>query len=531
MKTLLSSRQSSSCAAGSSPSRQRQRGAVSLVELMIVLIMTALLSVYANNSARIEADDAVASSTAAYLVTASAALQRYSVDNFSALLAGADVDGFTNPLEPTLAELKQNGRKERWPGGPLSTDGYMQANFSPLTPTRQSLRFVLQPDIANCPGLTCTIISMVCINGALKLRNKFRDDLASVTVTKINALNGLGGRSWVGYGDNSVHVYFSGRLPLQQPFNPVTEGVPPRSVDGVVCAQNVFDSAFYNQFVKMDETRAVTLNNDLSVNNGNLSMISGTDSAGNPCKRVAINPANGRIETYLSGCDQTKPAVSILQETVDGVNVGSIATKSVTSASEAASTWIRGDGTVWVFDQSGNYKAAIKSDGTMFMNNEFKLNTSCNPNQEQALAWTHSVTEDVWRLARCTNGKWRPDNGAVAGSNCPTATPGATAVDSTTSAGLICTNGIWIKTADRIGKYAIQKNVNAVNGDEVPKPACDSVSTPVAVIMPTGLPPQNEVFVYLKLIDQGTYWQVSMTDQTGTETDGTVKLQVSCLYQ
>ena len=480
--------------------RKAQRGAASLVELMIVLVLSGILSVYAVNAIQTEADEATAASTATYLVATTAAVQRYSLVNFTALQAATPVlTGFTNPNAPTMAELKNAG--------------YLGANVNTQTPTRQGVRFDLVKT-GTCPGNSCRITAMSCITDALKLRGKYRDDLATVAVSK---MNGQGGRSYIGDGN-----WLRGAGGFQMVSNPIKTGIPAKGVEGVVCGQNVFDSAVYDQFVKMNETREVTLNNNLYLN-------SGTDSAGNPCRRVAINPANGQIETYLSGCDQTKPAVSILQEKIDGVDVGSIATRSPTDANKT-STWIRGDGTFWIFDTSG-YKTAIKSDGTMFMNNEFKLNTTCNPNQEQALAWTHSAREDVWRLARCTNGKWRPDNGAVAGASCRASTPGATAVDSNTSAGLICTNGKWVKTTDRLGKYAIQKNVNAVNGNEVPKPVCDAVSTPVAVIMPTGLPPQNEVFVYLNLIDQGTYWLVSITDQTGAETDATVKLQLSCLYQ
>ena len=501
MKTPSLSRPGRCRAFGRSPGRHQQRGAVSLVELMIVLVVSAILSLYSTAALRAEADDAVATRTAAYLVSATAALQRYSLENYNALQTESGVTGFVTPSAPTMPELK--------------AAKYLPANFNATTPTRQAVRFDVVNSDSTCSGVNCLKTAMTCITDAFKLRGTFRDDLASVAVAKITALNGRGGRSNIGKGSQ---VFFSG-FPAQP--NLVKDGVSPQGIEGVVCAQLESNSPLDLRYVQMNETRPVTLNNDLNLN-------SGKDSAGNPCKRVAINPANGRIETYLSGCDQTKPAVSILQETVDGVNVGSIATKSVTPANQAASTWIRGDGTFWVFDQSGNYKAAIKSDGTMFMNNEFKLNTTCNPNQEQALAWTHSVTEDVWRLARCTNGKWRPDNGAVAGAACPT--PSATAVDSTTSAGLICTNGIWIKTADRIGKYAVISYVTAANGSQITKPTCDTASQARALSIPSGLTQEDTVYVYMWLDDYGSYWIANITDQNGNPNDSSVRLQVSCYY-
>ena len=493
MKTLLSSRQSSSCAAGSSPSRQRQRGAVSLVELMIVLIMTALLSVYANNSARIEADDAVASSTAAYLVSATAALQRYSLENYNALQTESGVTGFVTPSAPTMPELK--------------AAKYLPANFNATTPTRQAVRFDVVNSDSTCSGVNCLKTAMTCITDAFKLRGTFRDDLASVAVAKITALNGRGGRSNIGKGSQ---VFFSG-FPAQP--NLVKNGVSPQGIEGVVCAQLESNSPLDLRYVQMNETRPVTLNNDLNLN-------SGKDSAGNPCRRVAINPANGRIATYLDTCDQ-KYAVSIMQENFADGKAGVV----VTQGQSDTVSQIRGDGSFWV-TKGPEIKAGITPNSTLIP--DVTPYTACLPDQENH--WARGQSAGVYTLFRCTSGKWIPFNGVVADSACPTATPGVTAVDSTTSASLICTNGIWIKTADRIGKYAIQRNVNAVNGSEVAKPACDSVSTPVAVVMPTGLPPQEEVFVHLDLEDWDTFWKVNITDQNGYPANTTVKLQVSCLY-
>ena len=499
MKTPSLSRPGRCRAFGRSPGRHQQRGAVSLVELMIVLVVSAIISLYSTAALRAEADDAVATRTAAYLVSATAALQRYSLENYNALQTESGVTGFVTPSAPTMPELK--------------AAKYLPANFNATTPTRQAVRFDVVNSDSTCTGVNCLKTAMTCITDAFKLRGTFRDDLASVAVAKITALNGRGGRSNIGKGSQ---VFFSG-FPAQP--NLVKDGVSPQGIEGVVCAQLESNSPLDLRYVQMNETRPVTLNNDLNLN-------SGKDSAGNPCKRVAINPANGRIETYLSGCDQTKPAVSILQETVDGVNVGSIATKSVTPANQAASTWIRGDGTVWVFDQSGANKARITPSSTLIP--DVTPYTACLPEQENHWARGHSA--GVYTLFRCTSGKWIPFNGAVAGAACPSATPGATAVDSTTSASLICTNGIWIKTADRIGKYAVISYVTAANGSQITKPTCDTASQARALSIPSGLTQEDTVYVYMWLDDYGSYWIANITDQNGNPNDSSVRLQVSCYY-
>ena len=500
MKTPSLSRPGRCRAFGRSPGRHQQRGAVSLVELMIVLVVSAIISLYSTAALRAEADDAVATRTAAYLVATTAALQRYSLENYNALQTESGVTGFAIPSAPTMPELK--------------AAKYLPANFNATTPTRQAVRFDVVNSDSTCTGVNCLKTAMTCITDAFKLRGTFRDDLASVAVAKITALNGRGGRSNIGKGSQ---VFFSG-FPAQP--NLVKNGVSPQGIEGVVCAQLESNSPLDLRYVQMNETRPVTLNNDLNLN-------SGKDSAGNPCRRVAITTANGEINTFAPDCASSTVTIN------PGISSGSVFATNTISAKDTAGnqSMLYKDGSIYSFLKhsltSGINDQGILFGNTLIFNQLVTLGSGC-PNLNDSIAWTQSA--GVRALARCTSGKWIPFNGVVAGSACPTATPGATAVDSTTSAGLICTNGIWIKTADRIGKYAIQRNVNAVNGSEVAKPACDSVSTPVAVIMPTGLPPQNEVFVYLKLIDQGTYWQVSMTDQTGTETDGTVKLQVSCLY-
>ncbi|MCX8518341.1 MAG: prepilin-type N-terminal cleavage/methylation domain-containing protein [Rhodoferax sp.] len=484
-------------------SPSKQRGAVSLVELMIVLVISAILSLYSTTALRTEADDGVATRTAAYLVSATAALQRYSLENFNALQTGAGVNGFVAPSAPTMTELK--------------AAEYLPANFNATTPTGQTVRFDVVNSDSTCTGVNCLKTAMTCITDAFKLRGNFRDDLASVAVAKITALNGRGGRSNIGRGSQ---VLFSG-FPAQP--NLVKDGVSPQGIEGVVCAQLESNSPLDLRYVQMNETRPVTLNNELSVNNGNLSMISGTDSAGKPCKRVAINPGKGEISTYReTTCDNDleKYAVSIMQVDLPDGKAGGVVTKN---QSDTTVSQIRGDGIFWV-SKNNVSKAAITPDSTLIP--DATPYAACTHNDH----WARGQSAGVYTLFRCTSGKWIPFNGAVAGTACPSATPGATAVDSTTSVSLICTNGIWIKTADRIGKYAIQKNVDAVNGDLVNKPACDAVSTPVAVVMPTGLPPQEDVYVYLNLLDGDSYWEVSIKDQLGANSNTTVKLQLSCLY-
>ena len=487
MQTRFQTRRHRCCAAGRC--RSRQRGAVSLVELMIVMVVTAILSLYATNTLRVEADETTATRTAAYLVAATSALQHYSLNNFAAIQAGTPVPGFANPNSPTMAELKNATITG-------SAAGYLSANFSATTPTGQTVRFDVVNTNPGCTATNCPKTAMTCITDAFKLRGKAREDLATVTVTKISALNAIasGGRSWVGYGDGNATVRFTGFPSLP---NPVKNGIPLQFVDGVVCARLESNSPLDTRYVQMNETRAVTLNNDLYLNS--------TDSEGNPCRRVAINPANGKIETYLSGCDQ-KPAVSIEQATNGGLQVGQV----VAQGQGANSLWARGDGSMWVQNGTGNTAtkvAGFTPEGNVYINQFVTLDNACSP--EASLAWAKS--DDVWTFARCTNNVWRAVSGPIGATlGRPCATEGAQAQNST-STGLICTGGKWISLTGRIGQYAAIDKYKAVNGDSVYKPVCAS-GVPYATAIPSVIDQQSQQSNIIRLFNSGDRWLIQVVN-------------------
>jgi len=217
---------------------RRQRGAVSLVELMVVMIISALIAIYSLDNIAAEAEETVAAASAAYLNATTAALQRYSLINFVALQADPPVvNGFANPKSPTLAELK--------------AAGFASPNMSDFAPTQQAVRFDLIKS-GTCPGNSCRINAMACLTGPFTLRGKFREDLATTVMMK---MNGQGGRSQIGAG-----TVLRGPGAFIQTANPLGD------VEGVVCGQNVFDTAVYDQFVKMNDTRDPNLQGGLTVN-------------------------------------------------------------------------------------------------------------------------------------------------------------------------------------------------------------------------------------------------------------------------
>lgn len=200
-----------------------QRG-FALVELTIALLIAAVLGIYATARVVQTVDDATAQSTGVYVNSAGVWAERYVLQNYDALATGGPVPGVVNPLQPTFTELKALGR--------------LPSTFPQFSPSQQQLRF----DVARtaCPGAGCVITATACLTTPLLIRGLAREDLATVAVI---AMQGNGGRSQIGNGAVVRGAGFT--MPNPVPGNPV----------GIICGQTVVDSALYNQFVKVRDTR------------------------------------------------------------------------------------------------------------------------------------------------------------------------------------------------------------------------------------------------------------------------------------
>jgi prepilin-type N-terminal cleavage/methylation domain-containing protein len=364
----------------------RRRGALlgaqrgfSLVEFSVVLLLTALGAVFATKQIAERTDEASAAGVATYIKTVADAAQRHALINFYELSNGVPVPGSAIPLAPTVAELKTLGR--------------LPAAFPILAPGAQTIRV----DIAQtgCPGASCILTASACTSTAFTLRGRVREDLATTTVM---AMNGTGGRSMVGDGARVRGPSFS-----------MTN--PAGNVEGVVCGQSIVDTALFNRFVMIQDTRDPNLLGKLTAV-GDIGTNGGTTTS---CLRAAL---------LGTGSLQAKSINCVVRAEMD-------ATGSITSR-DALGTPRSG----LRFGATGVSEAYAES---VVINGSATLNTACST--ENALIRTS--TAGSVSLLMCQGGVWRTASGtqqAVSGAAC---TPeGARAVDST-GADMLCLGGTW----------------------------------------------------------------------------------------
>ncbi len=141
-----------------------------------------------------------------------------------------------NDIAPTIAELVTD---QKLPGGFPSGPGAM--------PTRQSLRIDVVK--TNCPGVGCTIVTNVCTTTGVTLgRPEIRYDLAQVMVDQ---QNGTGGQS-----------SYTAPAMIKGPSLNIAN--PNGAVAGTVCSSATLNTAMFQQFVRVRDTRNPDLRGDLS---------------------------------------------------------------------------------------------------------------------------------------------------------------------------------------------------------------------------------------------------------------------------
>lgn len=499
-----------------------QQGAVSILELILVLTISSFLAVYALNSTMQQAEDQLAASTSSYLVAATAGAQRYSLNNFAALQQAVPViPGFAAPLNPTMAELK--------------TAGIIANNFRDFTPSQQAIRFDFVKT-GTCPGLTCTITAMACLTTPFAVRGKAREDLATTVMV---GMNGQGGRSQTGAG---TVVRGSGAF--------IATANPLGNVEGIVCGQNVLDASIYDRFVRQNDTRDINLKGNLTVEQA-IGAGKGTDPAGVDCTLGAIL-SSGQILSRSASC------VRLAWMGQDGSGNGQI---GVADSAGRTRLLLGGDGSLTSSDAAGNPKAGLRTAGgvtTVYadaltnnagnasinsagtvtaqslvangitLNNTATLGSACVT--DGAAAWASSAGR--WTFARCSGGTWTSVGGAIGAVVGNACSPyGAKAVDAT-GAELMCTGSQWQLTTSRYGRYVLYSSYTATNGDTVDKPVCTAGATGSAAYLAIG----SDVTAKFQranhnLTDNGSYWTVNIVDESNIALVGATVVVLSyCIY-
>lgn len=214
-----------------------QRG-FALVELIIAVSVMALLGVYASALIARNSEENIAEGAGAYIAAVAGAAEVHALLNFLSYETPTPIPGVAVLNAPTVAELVALGRLN--PGFPSAPGS---------VPTRQSLAISVTP--TNCPGPNCTLTTLVCTTTPVTLGGPItRFDLAS---TMVSAQGGRGGQS---LQNNGGFI----RGPLINAPNPIA-GNP----EGIVCGSSIVDTALFNRFVRINDTRDPNLQGPLTV--------------------------------------------------------------------------------------------------------------------------------------------------------------------------------------------------------------------------------------------------------------------------
>lgn len=227
-----------------------------MIELTVALAVLTLLSAFAAKAFVQNFQEGLAQATANYLLTLKSGLDSCMLKEIGALTANEPVAGFSNPLVPTMAELK--------------SAGCLAASLPELTPLKQTLSFSIHRSAA-CPNAGCLISALVFTNSPVALPGADNAYLAMLARSQAQ-----------GYGMASSEFdadRLTGLLCEPQP-NPLG------SVPNVLGVCTVVNGGFYAQFVRRGDDRATQLNNSLTVL-GTLTAaslaVTAFASAGGPC--------------------------------------------------------------------------------------------------------------------------------------------------------------------------------------------------------------------------------------------------------
>lgn len=528
----------------------RGQAGFTFVELITVLAIGASLTAIVSASRTIsEAEEALAQNMGEYMMVVREAVVQYQQTNFLALSANTAVTGVANPLAPSLIELKAIGM------------------LNPAVPNTGPLGFV--PQIAltriTCPGVTCTIQGVVHTPGSVtspRTGNTPRYDLA---IAAMGAMRGTGG---VSYQTDPAAV----RGTAFNVANPVT-GNP-----GAVLAGATFLSTnFYNQFVRMNDTRDPNLQGNLSVG-GNLQItgtsnlqgnttvggslnVAGATTVGGPlqvnntinatgninsqgsigagngggCNRaemlqdgriisrsdclgslsVSLNPAAGALVVNNAGIDRVRLTGS-------GVNAG----LTLRNAAGVARVNIGDSGLVEVRDGAGANTAVIDGGSGRATVRKIRVTDAVGSGSACAAGDEGDVVQDSainGSMLMCKQGQWRPLGLLGATENAACAFDASLGQDSTGRA-FICRGGTWQRLNDRVTRNVLMGRFLATDGALVPKPVCPAGVQPSIVLVPADsgadyalAPPRNRFEA--RALDVGAAgWQASLklVDQNGT---------------
>lgn len=415
---------------------ERAARGFTLVELIIVLSISAALAAYAQSYLVKQTEESIAKASASYLLTVANSAQYHTLLNFNNYANSTPVAGIANLLTPTLAELRALGR--------LPVGFPIVANSMP---TRQTAQVNLVQ--TNCPGPTCTIQVLACTTtpvtlGAPVTPANIRFDLAS---TMVEQQNGAGGQSLQGAG-NVI------RGPLVNTANPIG------NQEGIVCGTQSLDTTLYQRFLTVGDPRDPNFQGNLTVAGAT---VLGVNGAGNPGTTVnnSLNVNGGATVTGNVNANQNVAVGGNL--TVTGTSTLTGAVTSGSSVNVGTTLGVGGDITG---NANASFTGRISAD-RLVATGSYTIGTPCSLADNGAIGRS-ALTSG---LVTCQNGLWTALNAvAKAGDIC--GNEGAAATDDSLNAQrgkmLLCVNGTYrsMETLVRFGTpngACSQRGVTAID--------------------------------------------------------------------
>lgn len=395
------------------PMRGRLRGFM-LVELLIAVSISALLSIYLSAKNRQEAEESLAEGSATYISQVASAAQQHVLLNWSNYANNTPVPGVAILLQPTIAELVTLGRLN---GGFPSAAGSL--------PTRQSLAIRITRN--SCPGASCQVQVLACTTTPVRLGGTTtRFDLASTMMSK---QGGSGGQSL----QNAGAVIRGPALNVPNPMG---------NVEGIVCGSGSVDTALFERFLTLNETRnpnfqgpvsiagATNINNSLAVT-GPTTL--SDDTAVGGCARIVA--ATGRAGF---GCANPN---NVPAGWTGGVRAPDVVVNGRILASNIPGSFTGNNGQYAFMGVQGGV-AEVRTSGRAAADRiqptgSYAVGDACPAAEEGAIA-----KATTGGLVTCHASVWRPLNMyASAGGAC---SPDGSMADNGTGAKLLCINGTYI---------------------------------------------------------------------------------------
>jgi prepilin-type N-terminal cleavage/methylation domain-containing protein len=487
--------------------RRRSRG-FTLIELTVALAISTILAVVYESWKSVEtAETAATQTTAQYLLTVRGALAQYQQDYFTNLSNGTAITGYANSLAPTIAELKADSL--RLPSGlPSKTPGGQSALIQ-ITRT------------GTCPGTTCQINGLVYLNGAFTIPRTGTTTRMDLAIQTLEAMNGAGGVSTL-----STPGTISGGA--GSATNPVG------SVAGVVGAFTYLDNAFWQQFVRINDTRdpnlqgnltvagnetfggtlavtgATTLSSTVAVSGaatlGNTLAVTGATTLSNGVTVTGDSDVTGRVVTKASGCERVVMDPS-------GGSVQASNTSCVKQVVMDASS-----GTIYANNTSGT--TVVKMDGGAgrvtsqmgLFTATATANASCGTGYSAGDMVRDADTTGT--ILVCQSGVWKRP-GLASGTEGSTCSVDGSLGQDSTGAALICRSGAWSNLSNRVTKSVLMARYSVYDGNSVPEPTCGTGGTASILVTPedvaadySGTPPRNRFTATVTV--SGSYWIVNL---------------------